>query len=285
MKLEAVIVCVNYSDFLAHTLPSTKNQFDQLVVVTDYEDLETKKLCEYYNVMCVQTDVFYEDGDKFNKGKGINEGLKYLKLDGWVVHIDADIYLPPQTRSILENLPLDSSKIYGADRLMCPSYDEWKEFKNSPSPIQDAWIFVHLTRFPIGVRLCEYKSYHGGYEPIGYFQLWNPVASSITSYPNKHGFADRTDVLHCKKWPREKRELLPEIVLIHLESEPGIGLNWKGRTTEKFCSKKQILKERNQSERNYKIRKFFNRLLKTFTEFKFHYYSNFFRYLFSKSRR
>jgi hypothetical protein len=285
MKLEAVIVCVNYSDFLAHTLPSTKNQFNQLVVVTDYEDVETKRLCEYYNVKCVQTDVFYENGDKFNKGKGINEGLKHLDLDGWVVHLDADIYLPPQTRSILENLPLDSSKIYGADRLMCPNYDEWKEFENCPSPIQDAWIFVHLTRFPVGVRLCEYKTYHGGYEPIGYFQLWNPTTSGVTAYPDKHGFADRTDVLHCKKWPREKRELLPEIVLIHLESEAGIGLNWKGRTTEKFYSKKQILKEIKNSERNYRIRKFLDRLLKKFTKCEFHYHSNFFEYFRNKNCR
>lgn len=238
MKLEAVVVCVNYSDFLAHTLPSTRNQFDKLVVVTDTKDIETKKLCEFYNVQCVQTDVFYESNDTFNKGKGINEGLKNLDLDGWVVHLVSDIYLPPQTRSILENLPLDETKIYRADRLMCPSYDDWQEFVNSPSPIQDSWIFVHLTKFPVGVRVCEYKTFHAGYEPIGYFQMWHPKTSGVLSYPDKHGYADRTDVLHCKKWPREKRELLPEIVLIHLESEAGIGLNWKGRTTEKFVTKK-----------------------------------------------
>lgn len=238
MKIEAVVVCVNYSDFLAHTLPSTRNQFDKLVVVTDYRDTQTKTLCEYYNVECVQTDAFYEGGDAFNKGKGINEGLKKLDLDGWVVHLDSDIYLPPQTRSILENLPLDGRKIYGADRLMCPGYEQWQKFLNRPTPIQDAWIFVHLTQFPVGVRLAEYKTYHGGYEPIGYFQLWNPSHSKVFSYPDKHGFADRTDVLHCKKWSRDKRELLPEIVVIHLESEPGIGLNWKGRTTPEFGSSK-----------------------------------------------
>lgn len=234
MKLEAVIVCVNYSDFLAHTLPSTRNQFDRLVVVTDFSDEDTKRLCEFYNVECVQTDVFYEDGDTFNKGKGINAGLGKLDLDGWVVHLDADIYLPPQTRSILENLPLEGEKIYGADRLMCPCYEEWQRFVNKPSPIQDAWIFVHIDKFPVGVRLAEYKTPTGGYEPIGYFQLWNPQGSKVLRYPDKHGFADRTDVLHCKNWPRSKRELLPEIVVIHLESEPGMGLNWKGRTTPKF---------------------------------------------------
>jgi hypothetical protein len=259
MKLEAVIVCVNYSDFLAHTLPSTRNQFDKLVVVTDFEDLETKRLCEYYNVMCIQTNAFYENGDTFNKGRGINEGLRHLDQNGWVLHLDADIYLPPQTRSILENLPLDSSKIYGADRLMCPSFDEWQEFQNSPKPIQDAWIFVHLTQFPVGVRLCEYKTHHGGYEPIGYFQLWNPLKSNVFTYPNKHGFADRTDVIHCKKWPRQKRELLPEIVVIHLESEPGIGLNWKGRTTEKFSSKKSTTENKQSNHILKRLSLFLNK--------------------------
>jgi hypothetical protein len=278
MKLEAVIVCVNYSDFLSHTLPSTKNQFDNLVVVTDLKDLETKKLCEYYNVKCIQTDVFYENGDTFNKGKGINEGLRHLDQNGWVLHIDADIYLPPQTRTILENLPLDSSKIYGADRLMCPSYEEWKLFESSPTPIQDSWIFVHLTRFPVGVRLCEYKTYHGGYEPIGYFQLWNPLVSNIFTYPNKHGFADRTDVLHCKKWPRAKRELLPEIIVIHLESESGFGLNWKGRTTAQF-GPEIIMESPNLSTR---IRNFLSQTLKRIRKVSFHYHSNPFKYLINK---
>jgi hypothetical protein len=67
--------------------------------------------------------------------------------------------------------------------------------------------------------------------------MWNPVGSGVSQYPSKHGFADRTDVLHCKKWPREKRELLPEIVVIHIESEAGIGLNWKGRKTPMFGPK------------------------------------------------
>ena len=237
MKIEAVIICVNYSDFLAHTLPSTCSKFNKLVVVTDTKDHKTKNLCEYYNVQCVQTDVFYENGDLFNKGKGINAGLKELDLDGWVVHLDADIYLPPLTRSILESLPLDQSKIYGADRLMCPSHSEWIKYKETPASVQEAWIYIHLNRFPVGIRIAEYKTPHGGYEPIGYFQLWNPTASQVFCYPDEHGLADRTDVLHCKKWPRAKRELLPEVVVIHLESDPEMGINWQGRKSSLFKAK------------------------------------------------
>ncbi len=238
MYLEGVIVCVNYSDFLAHTLPHNKTHFDNLIIITDTKDEKTKKLCEYYHVKCIQTDIFYENGDSFNKGAAINYGLSQLENKGWVIHLDADIYLPPLTRSILENIPLEPHKIYGADRLMCPSYEKWIEFLNVPRQIQEGWVYIHLNSFPIGVRIAEYNNKNAGYEPIGYFQLWNPKGSGVFNYPTEHDYCDRTDVIHCKKFTRQDRELLPEIVVIHLESEglsvDSMGKNWKGRKTKLF---------------------------------------------------
>ena len=234
MKIEAVTVCVNYSDFLAHTLPHNKNHFNKIVIVTDTKDIDTKKVCDFYNVMCVQTDVFYENGNKINKGKGINEGLKHLDMDGWVVHLDADIYLPPLTRSILENLELDNKTIYGIDRMMCPSYKDWLYFIDNPSLLHEGWIYVHPSAFPMGVRIAEYKG--KGWEPIGFFQMWNPKGSGVFEYPKEHGAVDRSDVIFAKKFPRSKRQLLPEIISIHIDSEEAVqmGKNWSGRQTTKF---------------------------------------------------
>jgi hypothetical protein len=235
MKIEAVTVCINYSDFLAHTLPHNKNHFDNMVIVTDTKDINTKKICEYYNVRCVQTDVFYEDGSgKINKGKGINEGLKHLDGDGWVVHMDADIYLPPLTRSILEKLELDKETIYGIDRMMCPTYKKWIDFLDNPSPLHEGWIYVHTTAFPLGVRIAEYKN--KGWEPIGFFQMWNPKGSGVLEYPKNHGSIDRSDVLFAKNFSRAKRQLIPEIISIHIDSEEMVrmGKNWNGRQTVKF---------------------------------------------------
>lgn len=233
MKIEAVTVCVNYSDFLAHTLPHNKNHFNKIVIVTDTKDINTKKVCDFYNVMCVQTDVFYENGNKINKGKGINEGLKHLDMDGWVVHLDADIYLPPLTRSILENLELDNKTIYGIDRMMCPSYKDWINFIDNPSLLHEGWIYVHPNAFPMGVRIAEYKG--KGWEPIGFFQMWNPKGSGVFEYPKEHGAVDRSDVIFAKKFPRSKRQLLPEIISIHIDSESvQMGKNWSGRQTIKF---------------------------------------------------
>jgi len=244
MKLEGVIICVDYSDFLAHSLPFNKGLFDRLVVVTDCQDEKTKWLCNYYHVECIQTNVFYENGDKFNKAKGINAGLDKLSKSGWVMHLDADIYLPPLTRYILGNLPLDSKVLYGADRLMCPDYLSWIKYIENPSKIQEAWVYIHPTAFPVGVRIAEYNNFHQGYTPIGYLQLWNPQGSGVYKYPDIHGKADRTDVLFAKLWTRPFRQLLPEILCIHLESEgltlEQMGKNWNGRKTKEFSYKSLI---------------------------------------------
>jgi hypothetical protein len=247
MKIEAVTVCVNYSDFLAHTLPHNKNHFERMVIVTDTRDEETKKVCDYYNVMCVQTDAFYDDKGNINKGVGINEGLKHLDMDGWVLHLDADIYLPPLTRSILERIDLDDKTIYGVDRMMCPSYEDWINFMDSPSPLHEGWIFVHADKFPMGTRIAEYKS--KGWEPIGFFQLWNPKGSGVNKYPDNHGRIDRSDVIFAKYFERGKRQLIPEIIVIHIDSEklPQMGKNWNGRKTAKFSLQETLSNRENEN--------------------------------------
>lgn len=236
MYLEAVVVCVNYSDFLSHTLPYNKSMFNHMVVVTTPEDKGTQDVCQFYNVQCLITDVFTENGDPFNKAKGINFGLQHLSKKGWVVHLDADIYLPPLTRGILERIELDPKNLYGVDRMMCPNYEEWIKFMSYPRQTHTGWVYIHPTVFPMGVRIGEYMS--KGYEPIGFFQLWNPSGSNVFEYPEEHGAADRTDVLFAKKWKRKDRILIPEIIAIHLDSEDAtvkeMGKNWRGRKTPLF---------------------------------------------------
>jgi glycosyltransferase involved in cell wall biosynthesis len=233
VKSEAVIVSVNYSDFLAHTLPLNKYFFNRIVVVTDLDDDRTRQICAYHRVRCVQTDDFYKNGEKFNKGAAINYGLSFLDMDGWVAHMDADIVLPPRTRLLLNRLDLDPAGVYGVDRLMCPSYEDWQRFVVNPELQHTDEIFVSANAFPLGARVAKLDK--DGYVPIGFFQLWNPAASGVRTYPTTHGTAGRTDMLFSMQWPRTKRHLLPEIVAIHLESEEGAcGANWRGRTTKHF---------------------------------------------------
>lgn len=241
LKVEAITVCINYADFLKEVL-SNKMHFDKWIIVTDLQDTATQNLCAKHNIECIATDIFYRDcpaGTRLpNKALGINEGLKKLSLDGWVLQLDADIWLPPHTRQILEGLfhsgTLDSKKIYGIDRFMCNTYQQWEKFLYEETrPIHDKWYLINMDHFPIGHRLVNYGS--EGYLPIGFFQLWNPAGAGVRAYPELISGYDRTDVLHAKQFNRLQRSFLPELMCIHLQSETGtLGQNWNGRRSKPF---------------------------------------------------
>ena len=228
LKIEAVITCAHYGDFLAWTLPANKHLFNRIVVVTRPDDKLTQQVCAYYHVECYPTYDFYHNGNVFNKGKGINYGLAKLAKDGWVVHLDADTYLPPRTRSILERISLNPEFLYGIDRMDCKSFTDWIKFLSAP-PLQHEWeIFVHMRPFPFGARIAKLD--RDGYVPIGFFQLWNPKGSGVYTYPEGRTNAAGTDMLFALQWPRGRRQFLPEIIATHLESEPlPLGSNWDGR--------------------------------------------------------
>lgn len=236
MYLEAVVICVNYSDFLAETLPTNRHQFDYLVVVTTPEDKKTQELCQYYNVHCVQTTAFGTAG--FSKGAGINEGLKHLKRTGWVCHLDADILLPPRAREYLEKLQPDESYIYGCDRFQIPNACYWKSDRRAPKLTHCDWgcaydcgTFIFANCHPVGVRIGA----PSGFVPIGFFQLWHPKGSGKYEYIQGKSTAGGEDMIFALQWPRAKRGFIPDFSVYHLESEPvKMGTNWTGRKTRIF---------------------------------------------------
>lgn len=232
--IEAVCVCVNYSDFLAASLPFNLPLFDDIVIVTTPEDDATIRLCKRWGVRYVTTHVFTRDGSVFNKSRGINHGLNHLRRRDWLIHLDADTVLPPRFRHMLANAELDESSIYGVDRVNCPSYEEWAAFLANPE-VQYEW--QYLVKPPrgwrLGARLAHWD--YGGYCPIGFFQMWH-ASSGVIRYPIlDNGTAEHSDVLHAAQWDRPKRVLLPEVIAVHLESEPAkMGINWSGRKTRSF---------------------------------------------------
>ena len=231
MKIEAVVICKDYSDFLEHTLPENLQHLDRVVVVTHPDDWKTRNFCNKYGVDCLDTTVFHDDGDKFNKGRAINLGLSHLKHTDWLLHIDADIQLPHRFREMLEKAKLNPLNIYGADRLNCVTYEHWMEHKHKIIPqFQWRYMISPPKEFPLGSRLLHNEY---GYCPIGYFQLWH--SSTKRKYPVVHGSCEHDDVLFAVQWPRDRRILLPELFVYHLESEQcEMGKNWQGRKTKHF---------------------------------------------------
>jgi hypothetical protein len=239
MKIEAVVTCVDYADFLAETLPHNRSLFDNLVVVTSPEDKATQRICEYWHVECLRTDAFRSRWGEFCKGAAINDGLARLSKTDWLIQMDADILLPPLTRTLLENAALDPGLIYGVDRHMVQGYAPWRKFMALPGLQQENQIFVHPNHFPIGVRVAP--QVHGGWLPIGFFQMWHASSGRLT-YPDTHNGAARTDMQFAAQWPRNRRAMIPEVIAYHLESDANapMGANWNGRQTPRFAADSQV---------------------------------------------
>jgi Glycosyltransferase like family 2 len=235
MKIEAVVVCVDYADYLADALPNNLLQVEHVTVVTTPEDRATISLCARHGVRCLQTTVMRRDapegGPSFNKARAINHGLAHLNGRDWVLHLDADTVLPDQFRRMAMNAELDPTFIYGMDRVNCEGSGEWDKYLADPEP-QYEWSFMVKPprRWPIGARVAHGD--YGGYCPIGFFQLWNPIGSGIIRYPVKEeGDMEHTDLLHATQWDRRHRALLPEGFCTHLVNSKKFGINWKGRKT------------------------------------------------------
>ena len=238
MRVEAVTISVGYGDFLAVTLPYNLHLFDHFVVVTTPDDKETREICRRYGVTVILTEEFYREGDKFNKARGINKGLDQLSHKDWVVHMDSDVILPHGFRKALEQAHPDPKCLYGCDRVMVKSWLDWIKLKDSGYLQHD---FHCRVNFPKGVEIgSRWANSEYGYCPIGFFQLWNSCSDiyqgvHLRHYPTTWNDAARGDVQFAIRWDRRHRQLLPEVVAVHLESEHAkLGANWRGRTTKRF---------------------------------------------------
>ena len=239
MNLEAVTVCIGYADFLAQAVPYNRPLFARWIVATSPDDHATREVCRRYNLQTILTND-HTHGGEFAKGRVVERALQHLSADGWRMHLDADIVLPRNTRHMLDIAGLQEDCIYGADRVMVKSWEQWQAVRAS-GYLDDQHDYHCRIRFPAGIELgTRWAHPVQGWCPIGWMQLWHSSQDEwngvrVKPYPLHHGNACRTDVQHSLQWDRAKRVLLPEIIAVHLESEAcAKGTNWNGRKTKPF---------------------------------------------------
>ncbi len=240
MRVEVVTVCVGYGDFLSLTLPENLPLVDDMVVITSDDDEETRQLCKRYSVHCVVSQD-YKRGGPFNKARMIQRGFDQIGRDDWVLHMDADVILPRRFRDLIEWADLDIKWIYGADRCNVLAED-WLKYSETHYG-WDNHAYENLLRFyPRSSVGSRWVSKLHGYVPIGFFQLhYGPetiyYGTHQKRYPYHPGSAARADVQFALQWDRRYRQVLPEAVVLHLESEqnPSLGANWLGRTTKRVA--------------------------------------------------
>jgi len=236
-RLEAVIVCANYGDFLQETLPYNLAHLDRVVVVTPHADEHTRSVCAKWSVECVVSDAFTEKGDTLNKGAAINVGIARLRQRGWIIQMDADIVLPVTFRNMIDKSGLQPDCIYGCERANVRGWATWQRLRKDLHETPQFgynYLITSPDHLPIGANVVH-KQF--GYTPIGFFQLWNSsyMHQYNLRYPDTEGSAENMDVQFALHWPRHKRILLPTVRAFHLESaDASMGINWNGRKSAPF---------------------------------------------------
>ena len=167
MKTEIITICVNRTSFLRESLPVNKAKVDNVIVVTTPSDLETQAYCKLEKVDYVTTNAFYHNGDPFNKGLAIEEGIKALRHKDWVLLLDADIILSPPYGEILSSDGLDTNRLYGCRRVMISDKKEYLEF------LRDCAFN------PEKINLNDMLNERNDEIGVGYFQLFNMQSSVI----------------------------------------------------------------------------------------------------------
>ncbi len=207
-KPNAVLVCVEFSDLLAITLPRNAHHFNHITVITDFSDNATERVvASVPNAGIHKTNDFYQHGAAFNKGAAIESALNWsIQCEGWLCIMDADILLPPHA-NLSGAIP---GKLYTPRRRILADPSRWREWVDSD------WCELPLNRDE---------------EWAGYFQLFHAGDAALVErehwYDPGYSHAGVSDSLFAEYWPRANRAR-PPFEVLHLGED---GKNWCGRCT------------------------------------------------------
>jgi hypothetical protein len=175
MKIEAVTVSINFSDYLREIVRN-KSLLDRWLIITHKDDKDTINLCKSFKLEYMLTKKIYENNAQFAKGKAINEGLQCLDRDDWILHLDSDILLPQNFRKYLNNISLDTHTMYWTDR-----------YRKDGSRV------------------------HRSVSALGFFQLWHSSETKV--YPEQSHNAGYDDLLHRDFFENDKSRKLKKLFI------------------------------------------------------------------------
>lgn len=207
VPLRAILVCVDYADFLSVTLPWNRHHFDEVMVVTAPRDTNTYDLAKQYDCKVHLTDSFWTNGAKFNKWVALEEGLTNYGRKGWLCVMDADVLWPAQIQ-------------------------EWE-------PLRDSLHTPFRRMYDGGLPVPEEKNWHRHprhrivSDFSGYTQIFHAEDRHLGPAPWHEvdwSHAGGADTFFQDKWPASAK-VRPPFEVLHL----GIpGTNWCGRVTASF---------------------------------------------------
>lgn len=222
-KIDCVTVCIRFDDYLGLTLDRYVETFDRVAVVTAEEDEATQRLAESKGATVVLSERQNHLGESFNLPALINDGVKALDPQEWIVKIDPDIYLPADARAHLDTCLDDPELLWGSRRYFCETAKIFQRYVASGDE-----------------GLLEPPYEDADPDVLGFFQLAHAKAAHLdlaargTFYvEDRYEGPSRTnDRLLSGRYPVEQRRRTPfDVVHLGLDA---IGTNWKGRKAPRF---------------------------------------------------
>lgn len=221
--LRAIIVCVDYSDYLSLTLPYNRHHFSEVMIVTSPTDTKTQELAAANNCRVHITDAFYADGAVFNKFRAMEEAFGVYGRYGWLCIMDADVLWPKH---------IDWVFVEPYKQLRLPEHIAtryWMMPGVLHTPLRRMWEDVtpyvpqepYWAQFPLHPQQVEWA---------GYTQIFHATDSVLGPAPWHEinwSHAGAPDSWFQQKWEqRNKRR--PPFICLHLGQA---GRNWCGRAT------------------------------------------------------
>lgn len=207
--MQAITVCLNYTDYLAIALRHNRKFFKTYSIVTSKDDTETLALCKGFD--CTPLILPFESD--YVKKTMMSQGLKMLQRPGWIQILDADIVLPEDYSKIVETVEgFNQDTLHGCQRVFCQNKLVWDMFG-----MTDLSCYEEETN-PRAVGIGFFQLFHARAQPLACVQDWYAVA-------NDHKAADmsfRAKFCSIQKLP---------ITAVHLGPA---SVNWYGRRSPKF---------------------------------------------------
>jgi len=205
-NLRAAMVCVDYSDLMAITLPYNRHHFSEVLIVTTPDDTNTIQLAESHDCQMYLTREFYEGGASFNKWLALESGLDHFGRHGWMCLMDADVLWPKE----IKHQEYEIGKLYTPLRHMFSDITD-------PFPQEHEW--------------KRYRTHGNTGEWAGYTQIFHADDYHLGPSPwhqTNWKHAGGADSFFQRKWEPQNKVRTPWNVLHVGEA----GKNWCGRATE-----------------------------------------------------
>lgn len=218
MRIHGITTSVNYTDLLSRGLDRWALGCEKLVVVTAPDDKACQDLCRFHNVECYVTDVFTDNGARFNKGAALSEAIiatDWRKDAEWLLHFDADIVPPQDWRQQVEAYAPKPGSLYGATRYWIP-VDQQELVVDPKRKMPQAWV-------------------------IGFFSMFHaqdPRLPRDPMFPIHYGHAGWYDTDFSRNWDRETQHKFLPLDLIHVGEERR---NWMGRDDSSRADLEKLL--------------------------------------------